>query len=179
MSAQSEPVTLSLSLSSVDGLIDAEGSPVIQPHIHPDAATWILEEAKENPTKSGYLLDIHVPSEDLPRKNEVESVIQNYFRSEALAANREFREVLRKGLASLVRAFLVVAALVVLAEFVQGLGTGRFYELLGESLVIIGWVTLWGPLDLLLFERHRIRRRRNTAQTLSVAKVSLRPHAPV
>ncbi len=70
----------------------------------------------------------------------------------------------------------MVAALVILAEFLQTLGTGRFYELLGESLVIIGWVTLWGPLDLLLFERHRIRRRRNTAKMLSAAQVALVPH---
>ncbi len=177
MATNTASVKIPLSLSSVGGLIDAGGSPVIQPHIHPDAAKWILEEARENPGKSEYHLEIRVPANDLPRAAEVESVIHTFFRSEAQCASREFREILRKGLASLLRALAVVAGLVLLAEFLQTLGTGRFYELLGESLVIIGWVTLWGPLDLLLFERHRIRRRRNTAQKLSTAKVSLLPHA--
>lgn len=173
MATSAPPSKISISLSSVDGLFDAGGSPVIQPHIHPDAAAWILEEAREHTAKSGYLLEVRVPSGDLSRTDEVESAIQSYFQSQARYADREFQEVLRKGLASLVRAFLVIAVLVVLAEFLQSLGTGRFYGLLGESLVIIGWVTLWAPLELLLFERHRIRRRRNTAHRLSAAKVTL------
>lgn len=178
MSTHTNLVKLPISLSSVDGLIDAQGSPVIQPHIHPDAAAWIFDEAKENPTRSGYHIEICVPADDLSRRDEVESLVHAYFQAQALYANREFSEVLRKGLASLFRAFLVVAALVILAEYVQSLGSGRLYELLGESLIIIGWVTLWTPLDLLLFERHRIRRRRNTAQKLAVAKVTLSPLTP-
>jgi len=173
MASEPLPARISLAISSVDGLLDAAGSPVIQPHIHPDASAWILDEAREHPTKAGYLLEVCVPTADLARSEEVESAIQSFFQSQAQCADREFREVLGKGLASLVRAILVVAGLVILAEFLQSLGTGRFYELLGESLVIIGWVTLWAPLDLLLFERHRIRRRRNTAQRLSTAKVTL------
>ncbi len=73
------PAKIQISVSSVEGFIDAHGSPVIQPHIHPDAAAWILEEAKENPCKSGYHIEIGVPAQDLSKKDEVASAIHAYF----------------------------------------------------------------------------------------------------
>ncbi|MCP9820185.1 hypothetical protein KBZ18_11890 [Synechococcus sp. Cruz-9H2] len=173
MSAPANLNRITISVVSVDRLIDAGGTPLIQPHIHPDVARWIYEEAKENPHIYGYEIEILVPVSDSARGAEVESTVQSYFLSEAEWADKEFRAILRNGFASLMRAFLVVVALTLLSEFLHGIWKNRFYLVLSESLVIIGWVTLWGPLDLLLFERNRIRRRQMVARALSVSRVTL------
>lgn len=164
---------LTIPVVSVDRMMDADATPVIQPHIHPEVARWIREEAKDHPNRLGYQIEFLVPAADVGRKEEVESAVRSYFRSEAEWAGKEFGTILRKGLASLLRAFIIIAALVILFEFLQSLGKSRFYRVLGESLVIIGWVTLWGPLDMLLFERYRMRSRRNIARALSTCKVIL------
>jgi hypothetical protein len=68
---------------------------------------------------------------------------------------------------------LAVAKLVVFAEWLQVFSQGRFYKYLSESLIIIGWVTLWKPIELLLFDHFPIRRRRNLARALAPSRVLL------
>jgi hypothetical protein len=136
-------------------------------------AQWIYREAKEFPAHSDYELEIRVPAAELDRQSDVVTAIHDFFQNEAGQASRELGHKITKGLGSLVRSLAVVAGLVLLAEFLRGLGGGHVYNLFSESLVIIGWVTLWIPVEMLLFERYKIRSRRNLARQLANAKIRL------
>jgi hypothetical protein len=59
------------------------------------------------------------------------------------------------------------------AEWLQVFSQGRFEKYLSESLIIIGWVTLWNPIQLLLFDHFPIRRRRNLAGARARSRVLL------
>jgi len=52
----------------------------------------------------------------------------------------------------------VLLATLALAETVSRMTTGGLGAILQEGLTIVGWVALWRPLDLLLFERWALRR---------------------
>jgi len=113
------------------------------------------------------------PPHDLPRGSEIETAIHAHFAAETADAGYELRETLRRGGYSLLLALLVVASLVMFAEWLQVLGQGRLYKYLGESLIIIGWVTLWTPIELLMFDHFPIRRRRNLARALARSRIVL------
>jgi hypothetical protein len=114
-----------------------------------------------------------VPPQDLPHESEVETAIESRLLTEAADAGRELRETMRKAWQGLLFALLVVAGLVFLAHWLEVLGIRRFCHYLGESLIIIGWVTRWSPAQLLLFDHFLIRRRRNLARALARSHVVL------
>ena len=143
------------------------------PRVSPEAARSILHGADAQSRSAGFQIQIRVPSEDLPRESEVEKAIKSHFVAEAADAGRELRETMRRGWQGLLLALLVVASLVFFSDWLKVLGTGRFNTYLGESLIIIGWVTLWSPAQLLVFDHFPIRRRRNLARALPRSRVVL------
>ena len=52
-------------------------------------------------------------------------------------------------------ALLAVATLVMFLEWLEVFGQERIYNHLREGLTIIGWVTLWNPIELLLVDTFR------------------------
>lgn len=159
----------------MDQLLDIEGSPLTAPRIHPEAAHALYFDAKKLGANKDFQIEVTVPSAELHRGAEVETAVRTHFLTEESDAGSELLTALRRGWLSLLFALMVVAAMVVLSEWLQTLGTGRIYSLLGESLVIIGWVTLWMPAETLLFEQFAIRHRRALARSLGRAEVKLLP----
>jgi hypothetical protein len=67
-----------------------------------------------------------------------------------------------------------VVGLVILAnEAIVTWFEGRFITVLSESLIIVAWVTLWGPAETLLVAHFPVRRARDLAQALTSAPVTL------
>lgn len=164
---------IALGVRSVECLLDVEGSPLVLPRIHPDVAHWIFEEASELPRYAAPEIEISVPQADLGKQKEVEQAMHSHFQFQARDAGIDLRDTLNKGWLSLTVALLLVLALILFAEFMQRFGNGYLNVLLRESLIIIGWVTLWVPVETLLFEHFPIRRKRNLSQKLAKAPVRL------
>lgn len=164
---------ITLGVRSVECLLDVEGSPLVLPRVHPDVAHWIFEEASELPRHATPEIEISVPSADLGKQKEVEQAVHSHFQFQARDAGIDLRETLNKGWLSLLVALLLVLALILFGEFMERFGDGRLNVLLRESLVIIGWVTLWHPMETLIFQHFPIRKKRNISQKLSRAPVRL------
>ena len=91
----------------------------------------------------------------------IEAAIRRYaaVRRADLALRR--RALRREGVQTLWLALAFIALCVVLALLLGALGgTGLVADLLRDGLVIAGWVALWRPLDLLLFETWLLRREK-------------------
>ncbi len=167
--------TLSLPVRSLEMFLDEHGSPLRLPRIHPDAASHIFELAKESPSENGYRIEISAPEE--PAAAKVPEAVRAHFTEKARQAERALTDHVRKGVKALVISLLVVAALFAGAESLHALGERRLYRLLSESLVIIAWVTMWIPVESLLFENLSLRRKRNRLRALSKAEVKVLPSA--
>lgn len=174
MDAVSPEISLSLSVRSVEGLLDVEGSPLAGPRVHPDVARAIRAEAAEHPRRSRFRIEVGVPAGEHTRRAEVQTAIQTHFREELAENEDRLRTLGQKGVWSFLVAMLVVGLLIVISEAVLRLGQGRLVTVLSESLIIVAWVTLWGPAETLLFARFPIWRERDLARSLAVAKVELK-----
>lgn len=78
-----------------------------------------------------------------------------------------------KGRWTFLVAFLVVGLVILVNEAIVSWFEGRFITVLSESLIIVAWVTLWGPAETLLFSHFPVRRARNLALALASAAVTL------
>jgi len=173
MNAASPEIPLSLSVRSVEGLLDVSGSPLAGPRIHPDVARAIRAEAAEHPRRSRFRIEVRVPTGEHTRRAEVQTAIQTHFREELAENEDHLRALGQKGLWRFLVAMLVVGLLIAISEAVLRLGEGRLVTVLSESLIIVAWVTLWGPAETLLFARFPIWRERDLVLSLAEAEVVL------
>lgn len=173
-STDASAITLPVAVRSVDELLDPGGSPLLGPRIHPDVADAIRSLAEREPRHAHFVIEITVPAGEVSRAGEVEQNVRHYFQEQESRAAEELRELRRKGLWSVFVALLIVTVFIGLSEAVMRLGEGRMVRVLSESLIIISWVTLWGPAETLLFARFPIQRQRHLSHALSLAPVNLR-----
>jgi hypothetical protein len=62
-----------------------------------------------------------------------------------------------------------------LRELAFSLGSGTISHIIGEGMLIIGWVAMWRPLEIFLYEWVPIRRRCRTLAMLSKIPVNIQP----
>jgi hypothetical protein len=174
MSAPHPEIPLHLAVRSVDRLLDIDSSPLAGPGIHPEVARALRAEASEHHCRSRFRLEIAVPAADLGRQPEVETAIQTHFQEELAECREELRMLAYKGRWTFALALLAVGLLIAVSEAVLLLGDGRLFTILSESLIIVAWVSLWGPAETLLFARFPVLRQRDLANSLATARVVLK-----
>jgi hypothetical protein len=104
--------------------------------------------------------------------------VDDHFRRRALASRRRLRQLFRTGRVSLVIGLAFLGAAIAIGEFLAGLISKEGYAwLVKESLVIGGWVALWRPLEIFLYDWWPIRAEARLYERLGEIDVRLRSAA--
>jgi hypothetical protein len=84
----------------------------------------------------------------------VRRAIDRYCRHKTLDSKRTLNELLWIGLKALQVGVLFLAICLVLAAAIAGsnVAPGSFGDVLTQGLTIVGWVSLWRPVEILLYE---------------------------
>lgn len=132
-----------------------------------DAVDYLLGAAQEIPRSRPIKMVVTItePSEPpLPAEVILEAV-RAHFAHQLEQVGRRLAEHVRRGRGFLIVGVTALAAFLTLAELAQALPGGTLREILREGLVITGWVAMWRPLEVLLYdwrplvdERRQIRR---------------------
>jgi hypothetical protein len=81
----------------------------------------------------------------------------------------------RRGRTSLLIGLTVLAAAIVLGDFLGTLiKTSRIGEIIRESLTIGGWVSMWRPLEVFLYDWWPIRNEARLSDRLAAMPVRIR-----
>jgi hypothetical protein len=167
------PSRIRLSLRSVDGLLDVEGSPLAEPRLHPEFAHAVWSEALQSQSGTNFHLELNVPAEDLHRAAEVREAVRFHFQHRQHEFEEELQALFKDGRRSLLIGVLIVALLLTLAEGILLVWERRMAHALSESLIIFAWVVLWHPGELLLYAHFPVRRHLKLAKELAAAEISL------
>jgi len=101
--------------------------------------------------------------------------IHEFFRQRADAFRRRLRELFRVGRTSLVIGLIALAAAIALGDFLASLLKGSSIgEILRESLTIGGWVSMWRPLEVFLYDWWPIRNEARLCDRLAAMPVRIR-----
>ena len=101
--------------------------------------------------------------------------MREFFRGEAAGRRRDLAQLFRTGRISLVIGLAFLAGTVAAAEILDGLiAQYSWAGLVKESLVIGGWVALWRPMEIFLYDWWPIRARARLYDRLGAIQVSLR-----
>jgi len=145
--------------------------------LSPKIDEYIVESALDLPGNGPYALTVHL---EQPGGGDEERLVgeavRAHFARRARSQSRRLRRLLRRGLVSLGigLAFLVA---VVLAGQLAGrvIGGGGLGILFRESLLIAGWVAMWRPLEIFLYDWWPIAGERRLHDRLSRITVRVVP----
>jgi hypothetical protein len=141
-----------------------------------DAEEFIVSWARELPPDGGLELVIHlatVPPAD--RAAGVEGAVRRYFASRAEIKRREFRQLMRRGRLSLTVGLAFLAGCLLLSELVARIGHDAATDIAGTSLTIVGWVAMWRPLEIYLYDWWPLRDELRLLERLARMPVQLVP----
>jgi hypothetical protein len=145
------------------------------------AEDFIVGWARELPLKTAIRLRLHVAHEDASSAAQaaLKSAISRHFDYKAERAKGDLRELMAIGRLALLIGLCVLGACIaarqlLLSAWPEGTASG----ILGEGLMIVGWVANWRPLEIFLYDWWPILRRRRIYQRLAAAVVDIVPQRP-
>ena len=151
-------------------------SPFHDRDLDADAEEFILSWARELPSDQEVELVIHLQTPPPPdRPGNAEQAVHHYFSERLAMKQREFRQLMRRGRISLLIGLSFLAVCLFASELVAKAASRPFAVIVGESLVIVGWVAMWRPLEIYLYDWWPIRDERRVLERLSRMRVRIVP----
>ncbi|HLZ40437.1 MAG TPA: hypothetical protein VKQ11_05725 [Candidatus Sulfotelmatobacter sp.] len=165
-------------MSELKQLFDAiDPSPFRERDLDPKAEEFIVGWAKDLPRDASLALVVDLDREaGLPNEAAVlRDAIHEFFRHRAEMYRRRLRELFRLGRTSLLIGIVVLAAAIALGDFLSKLMKGSgLGEIVRESLTIGGWVSMWRPLEVFLYDWWPIRNEARLSDRLAAMPVRIR-----
>lgn len=155
-------------------------SPFRERDLNSDAADFIVGWARETPRDKRFALRVHLEQLIGPEAPEVLGIaVREYFKSRAAGCRLQLRQLFRVGRISLIIGVLFLGGCLILSDLTEEMFRGwRFARLVQESLVIGGWVAMWRPLEIFLYEWWPIRSEARLNERLSIMPVEIISHSP-
>ena len=172
--------SIELGLRDVRQLFNSmDPSPFNEKDLDSNAEEFIVSYAQEFPPDTGLTLRIYLaewPPED-PTET-IRSAVHNYFAYREKLNRQEFRLMMKRGRTSLIigLVFLVTCLLIsklIVGKLIVGNSTGTWAGVVRESLTIAGWVAMWRPMEIYLYDWWPLRRRGRTYTKLSQMPVEV------
>jgi hypothetical protein len=135
-------------------------SPFREKDLDPAAEEFIVGWAREAPADAALALLVHLdrPAGVAEEPAALREAIHEFFAHRAESSRRRLRQLLRVGRTSLAIGLVFLAASILAGELaVNLLGEGRLALVLQESFLIGGWVAMWRPLEVFLYDWWPIR----------------------
>ncbi len=148
-------------------------TPFHHKYLDPDAEQFIESWALEFPSDSRFHITIHL--ERLPAEGDptaiVAEAIRNFFEYKAELVRRDLVLLFQQGRISLLIGLSFLAACLFGADAIAKLGDSTFLTIARESLTIGGWVAMWRPLEICLYDWWPLVRRRRVYRSIGRAQI--------
>lgn len=151
-------------------------SPFHERDLDHDAEEFIVGWAREFPRRDPVSLVVHV--NQLPVHEDaqqmIETAVHNYFAYRAKLNRLEFRHLLKEGRTSLIIGLVFLGACLLTSEWLLRKQPGSLSIIARESLVIAGWVAMWRPIRIFLYDWWPVLRLGRLYEKLSRMRVGVR-----
>ena len=172
------PDTLKLQVGELRQIFNAmDPAPFRERDLDPNAEAYIIDWARETRRSNPLCLIVGLSREPVTVESTamLRDAVRTYFARRAKATRVQLRQLFRVGRISLVIGLAFLACAIAVGEFVASLVDAKqsYGGFLKESLVIGGWVALWRPLEIFLYDWWPIRDKAKLLDRLSDMQVQL------
>jgi hypothetical protein len=169
---------IEISLNRLSQLFNSlDPSPFHERDLDQDAEDYIIGSAEEIWHHRPFYLVIHLPADQVPEPSALSlpDAVHHFFARRETHERRRLRLLFRDGRITLAIGLTFLFCCVVLREIISSLQHNPASDIFGEGLLIIGWVAMWRPLEIFLYEWVPIRRRCQILGTLATIPVTIVP----
>lgn len=138
-----------------------------------EAAQFIEEEFSEKLAADTWNLYVHAHGGGTSPK-DLQTALENYYGRMASSSRRAIREHLWSSEWTLVAGVCVFLLSMGLRSMLGGL-LGTLPQILDEGLIILAWLALWRPAEMLLYGWVPLRRKQQLYDRLAGIRVFVRP----
>jgi hypothetical protein len=170
---------IELELRDISQLFNSmDPSPLEKKDLNDDVEEFIVSWSEEYRPDQALTLRIYL--QEWPGEDPTEVVrngIHNYFAYRANLNHLAFRRLMRRGRTSLLIGLFFLAACLITSKLLLGDVEGTWARIVRESLTIAGWVAMWRPMEIYLYDWWPLRRKSRLYQKLSQMPVQMIPKA--
>jgi hypothetical protein len=139
--------------------------------LNPEAADWIEEWAEDLDKDQPISVEIFVADGRLGgREPAIVNALHNHFEYREWQSARQLSKLWREGRISLLIGFTAIASLNAASRLI-GTSKNPVIQVLHDGLAVIGWVSMWKPMEIFLYQWWPIRRERRACHRLAEAEV--------
>lgn len=151
-------------------------TPLEERSLNVEVADWIEEWAEDIDHKRQLDVEIHIGGGGVDGHEEIIAAgIQHHFEYREWQMGRQLHKLLREGRISLVIGIAALAGFNAASRLI-GSSDNPAIEIVHEGLSVLGWVSMWKPLEILLYEWWPIRRERRACQRLAESTITFPVH---
>ena len=179
--AKAPPRVIEVRLRELSQLFDSlDPSPFVEKDLDPKAEEYIVDSVRDLPPAAAYALVIHLdqPGASPDQEQVVGDAIREHFARQSRRLKRNLRLLIRRGLVSLAIGIAFLATAFATTQAIRRLlGDSGVWLLFEQGLLIVGWVAMWRPLEIFLYDWWPILGKRRTHDRLSRMQVRIAPKA--
>lgn len=154
---------------------ERDPAPFRERDLDDEFVSYVSSSVQEFPLKMSMKLSIIVTdeTEKQARIDVIRNAIRNYFHYESLQAQAMLRKRMR-----IARLFLLIGlgTLVVclgISHAISALGDSPAALIAREGFVIVGWVAMWRPIEVFLYDWWPLREQRQYMQKISGMEIAV------
>jgi hypothetical protein len=171
------PHRIAVFVDKIEQLFNSmDPSPFHEKDLDHDAEEFIVSWAQEFPRHDPVSLLVHV--NQLPAHADaqhlVETAVHNYFAYRAKLNRLEFRHLLKQGRTSLIIGLMFLGACLLTSELLLRQEPRSLSIIARESLTIAGWVAMWRPIRIFLYDWWPLLGKGHLYEKMSRMRVEVR-----
>lgn len=149
-------------------------SPFFEKDLDPKAEEYIVDSVRELPPRTARTLVVHLDQPAGLPEQKVGDAVREHFARQSRLLQRKLRLLMRRGFVSLGIGIAFLAVIVGISQGVGRLmGEDDLALLFQEGLLIVGWVAMWRPLEIFLYDWWPILGERRVHDRLSRMQVRI------
>jgi hypothetical protein len=166
---------IDVKITDLDNLFNPyDPSPLSKKDIHPDILKMIFSQIIVFDEASNIEIHIHLPPK-LKKQNleqQIEGAIRHHFEYEALENEIHLKRRLRKGFRTFTYAGIIFISLFTASYMLGRIGQDHVVlGILSEGLAIGAWVSMWHPLETLLYDWLPLHEQKKKYDSLLKTKI--------
>lgn len=173
---------IQIKLERIEQLFNSlDPTPFVGRDLDPAAHDFIEGWADELPREGTFKIALQISEAgDLVKaQSRAHDAVRNYYSARATVQQHKLHRLFRNGRMSLVVGLTFLVACHILSEFLEARFTAETLpSLIAHGLIIAGWVAMWRPLEIFLYDWWPLRRRLNLLKRLAAAEVRVVSVAP-
>ncbi len=159
-------------VATVEGIFNPmDPSPLEERSLNQEVADWIEEWAEDFDKDHAITVEIHVADGRFAgREHDIVNGLPNHAKYRPWQAARQLRKLLREGRISLVIGICAITGFNLLSKAIRS-SSNPVVQVIHDGLSVLGWVSMWKPMEIFLYEWWPIRREKRACRRLAEATV--------